>query len=382
MGYMREPSLSFIAMSSQATKRITRSMSTRAAKRQRLHEQLIALGIEETYPVLLTVLSIPELIQMLPACSLVKLKATSSDVRTRLSTKTVGIRIWAEWFDKQYDTRLLPEDCTHLVKYFPAGPFPFDVKWFKTIPRSVVSAEFVRVASRIRRDNSDLQIVRRLLDANHIPTAMWIVKRIFWNGEIISKSLSVLRNKSEVLDDFLLEHRNFFFVTPSDEINQAYFQWLQSLDASNLKVKFTLYECYRYGRGTDANPNRALNLLVECARGGYRDSTQQIYDICQYGGIRNAPHASSVRRWLLESSGHSLPESDRNVLFFYCMKHAIGFPRAMNCMNLYHMIARQQILRISPRASHLWDRPENWAARNDPRRSIYYEKRIREACMQ
>ncbi|KAI9207373.1 uncharacterized protein BJ171DRAFT_296326 [Polychytrium aggregatum] len=99
-------------------------MSTRAAKRQRLHEQLVSLGIEETFSVLLAVLSVPELIEMLTVCSLVKLKATSSDVRTLFSTKTVGIRIWAEWFDKQYDTRLLPEDCVQMVKYFPAGPFP------------------------------------------------------------------------------------------------------------------------------------------------------------------------------------------------------------------------------------------------------------------
>ncbi|KAI9190637.1 uncharacterized protein BJ171DRAFT_606775 [Polychytrium aggregatum] len=270
-------------MSSQATKRITRSMSTRAAKRQRLHEQLISLGIEVTYPVLLAVLSIPELIEMLPACSLVKLKATSSDVRTLLSTKTVGIRIWAEWFDKQHHTRLLSADCAQLVKYFPAGSIPFNVKWLKSIPRSVVSAEFVRVVTRIRRDNSEIQIVRRLLEVKHVPTAMWVVEDKVWNDECISKSLSVLRNKSEVLDDFLLEHRKFFLGSPSEEINRAYFQWLKSLDTSKLKVKFTLHECYRYGRGTDLNPTQALDLLVECARAGYRSTVQKIYNICQYG---------------------------------------------------------------------------------------------------
>ncbi|KAI9206554.1 uncharacterized protein BJ171DRAFT_11662 [Polychytrium aggregatum] len=318
MGYMREPGvrcwstpssqLSFIAMSSQATKRITRSMSTRTAKRQRVHEQLVSLGIEETLSVLLVVLSVPELIEMLPACSLAKLKATSSDVRALLSTKTVGIRIWAEWFNKQHHTRLLSDDCVQLVKYFPAGPVAFNLKWFKFIPGTVVSAEFVRVVTRFRRDNSEFQIVRRLLEAKHVPTAMWFVKRMVWNGEIVSKCLSVLSNKSKALDDFLLEERDIFLGSPSIEINQAYFQWLESLDASELKVKFALHECYRYGRGTDANPTRALNLLVECARGGYHDSAQQIYDICRHGWIRNAPQASSVWHWLSDSSGHSLPE--------------------------------------------------------------------------
>ncbi|KAI9206558.1 uncharacterized protein BJ171DRAFT_597235 [Polychytrium aggregatum] len=235
---------------SQATKRITRSMSIRAAKRQRLQEQLISLGIEETYPVLLAILSIPELIEMLPVCSLVKLKATSSDVRALLSTKTVGIRIWAEWFNKQHHTRLLSDDCVQLVKYFPAGPVAFNLKWLKSIPRSVVSAEFVRVVTRFRRDNSEFQIVRRLLEAKHVPTAMWFVKRMVWNGEIVSKCLSVLSNKSEVLDDFLLEEHAVFIRGPLLEINQGVLSVAQVVGHIQLKVKFALHECYRYGRAS------------------------------------------------------------------------------------------------------------------------------------
>ncbi|KAI9190546.1 uncharacterized protein BJ171DRAFT_575010 [Polychytrium aggregatum] len=374
-------------MSSLVTKRITRSMSTRATKRQRLHEQLISLGIEETYPILLAVLSIPELIEMLPACSLAKLKATSSDVRALLSTKTVGIRIWAEWFNKQHHTRLLSDDCVQLVKYFPTGPVAFDVKWLKTIPKYEVSAEFVRVACHTRLGNPESHIVQRLLEAKHIPTAMWVVENGFCDGEIHSKCLSVLTNRSEALDDFLVDHRNIFLRGPSVEIAQAYFQWLKSLDASKLKIKYTFHECYRFGRGTDANPTRALDLLVECARSGYHDSVQQIYDICRYGWIRHAPHASSIWHWLSESSGHSLPERDRNLLSVYCMKNSIGFPRWMTCKATYQYrllmayrdgskIARQQILSISPSAPHNWDRPDHWvdmialnditAARNDP----------------
>ncbi|KAI9207371.1 uncharacterized protein BJ171DRAFT_296170 [Polychytrium aggregatum] len=173
---------------------------------------------------------------------------------------------------------------------------------------------------------------------------MWFVKRMIWNGEILSKCLSVLNNISETLDDFLLEERDVFLKGLSVEINQVYFQWLKSLDVSNVKVKYALYECYRFGRGTDANPTRGLDLLVECARGGYHDSALQIYDICRYGWIRDAPHASSVWHRLSESSGHSLPERDRNLLSVYCMKNSIGFPRWMNCKATYQYTVAQTIV--------------------------------------
>ncbi|KAI9193015.1 uncharacterized protein BJ171DRAFT_535823 [Polychytrium aggregatum] len=362
-------------MSSSSTKRITRSMSTRAAKRRCIHKELANAGVEATPFAVQTIFQIPELLDKLPPSSLVKLRATSSDMRSVLSTKSVGIRIWAAWFNAKYDTELLPNDCAALTQYFPTEWRPYTLKWIKSIPNAVVSAEFVRLVScRGMHDDQWVSKCQTCVEAKHVPTARWILIHRRLNVSLQSQSLTILldeckRTDSESLIKFIIDNGTRLMQSRYPKVRVQLCEWLKTMESTHVDARYKLYECYRYGYGTGVDITRALNLLAECAMQRHTLSIGRLFDILNSGSIENVPGAVSVVNWVLTIE----PEADREFLLANCKKLALGVPRNSTITSIYHLavikaylqgshMARVFILSRRQFSFHAWDRAQSWGA--------------------